>query len=66
MASTGRGSKGCSSLLFLFSCSNERANDRVATRAGSHPNPLYTLYSLLYRSYSKYIRVVLNIILLSY
>ena len=58
VASTGAMTKGCSSFVFLFSCSNERTNDHVATRAMANPNPLISLYMQLYISYSEYIRVV--------
>nr|DAX77082.1 MAG TPA: hypothetical protein [Caudoviricetes sp.] len=58
VASTGRGTKGCSSSCVLFSCSNERTIDRATTWAMANQNPLYTLCMHLYISYSKYIRVV--------
>nr|DAX73732.1 MAG TPA: hypothetical protein [Caudoviricetes sp.] len=58
VASTGAKTNVCSSLLFLFSCSNERTIDHVATRARANQNPLYTLCMHLYISYSEYIRVV--------
>nr|DAK80761.1 MAG TPA: hypothetical protein [Caudoviricetes sp.] len=64
MASTGARNSCCSFVSFLSSCSNERTFDHVATRAEAKHNPLITLCSLLYRSYSEYIRVVQYSILL--
>nr|DAK83516.1 MAG TPA: hypothetical protein [Caudoviricetes sp.] len=58
VASTGAKYSCCSSFSFLFSCSNERTIDLATTRAMANQNPLYTLYTHLYISYSEYIRVV--------
>lgn len=57
-STTGAMTRGRSLFSFLFSCSNGETIDRVPTRAMTNCNPLYTLYSLLYTSYSEYIRVV--------